>query len=39
MQGTFDVGNKAIVYLLPDGGLAGWYLPTAKVGVDLRETG
>jgi ketosteroid isomerase-like protein len=39
MQGMFDVGDKAIVYLLPDGGLAGWYLPDAKVGVDLRETG
>ncbi len=39
MRGMFDVGDKAIVYLLPDGGLAGWYLPDAKVGVDLRETG
>lgn len=39
MQGMFDVGDKAIVYLLPDGGLAGWYLPGAKVGVDLRQTG
>ena len=36
MQGRFDIGDKAIVYLLPDGGLAGWYLPDAKVGVDLR---
>jgi ketosteroid isomerase-like protein len=36
MQGRFDVGDNAIVYLLPDGGLAGWYLPDAKVGVDLR---
>ena len=39
MHGMFDVGDKATVYLLPDCGLAGWYLPDAKVGVDLREMG
>jgi hypothetical protein len=36
LRGRFEVGSSALVYFGPEGGLLGWYLPQAGLGVDMR---